>query len=186
MTATSMTTTATATAAAGGRADGVVWGRRQAAKTVEMGINRKWKQCGYNSQKEVNAILLSGHYVTRLVTYLLLHRVARVGPYFRYLFFYFHYFTILFVSCDLKKKPVLSGHCHFPLRRFHVGVGIIGIFVREGGQRQRHATALSGLLWVGSSGEKLGHRACPGIFGRLATAAADRCRGRGRHQRLRP
>ena len=38
-------------AAAGGRADGVVWGRRQAAKAAEMGINQKWEQCGYNSQK---------------------------------------------------------------------------------------------------------------------------------------
>jgi hypothetical protein len=102
MTTTSsiMTITVMPTAAAGGRADGVVWGRRQAAKTVEMGINRKWEQCGYNSQKEVKAILHSGHYVTRLVTYLLLPRVARVGPLFRFLFFYFHYFTILFVSCD--------------------------------------------------------------------------------------
>jgi hypothetical protein len=27
-----------------------VWGRRQADKAVEMGINRKWEQCGYNSQ----------------------------------------------------------------------------------------------------------------------------------------
>jgi hypothetical protein len=82
---------------------------------VGMGINRKWKQCGYNSQKEVKAILLSGHYVTRLVTYLLLPRVARVGPLFRYLFFYFHYFTILFVSCDLKKNPfsrvIVISHC---------------------------------------------------------------------------
>jgi hypothetical protein len=31
-----MTTTATAAAAAGGRADGVVWGRRQVDKAVEM------------------------------------------------------------------------------------------------------------------------------------------------------
>jgi hypothetical protein len=57
MTATTMTATATtmmktATAvAAGGRANGVVWGRRQAAKAAEMGINRKWEQCGYNSRK---------------------------------------------------------------------------------------------------------------------------------------
>ncbi len=56
---TSMTTTVTTTtmvtvaltmttAVAGGRAtsaaDGVVWGRRQAAEVAEMGINRKWEQ----------------------------------------------------------------------------------------------------------------------------------------------
>ena len=40
-------------------ADGVVWGRRQAAEAVEMGINRKWEQCGYNSHKEVKAIIVS-------------------------------------------------------------------------------------------------------------------------------
>jgi hypothetical protein len=45
--ATTMTTMATAAAAAGGQADGMVWGRRQAAKVAEMGINRKWEQCGY-------------------------------------------------------------------------------------------------------------------------------------------
>jgi hypothetical protein len=44
------TTTATAAAAAGGPADGMLWGRRQAAKSAEMGINRKWEQCGYNIQ----------------------------------------------------------------------------------------------------------------------------------------
>jgi len=38
---TTMTTTAAAAAATGERADGVVWGRRQAAKAAEMGINRK-------------------------------------------------------------------------------------------------------------------------------------------------
>ena len=47
---TKTTATAAAAAAAGRRADGVVWGRRQAAKAAEMGINRKWEQCGYNSQ----------------------------------------------------------------------------------------------------------------------------------------
>jgi hypothetical protein len=46
-----MTTTATAAAAAGGQADGVVWGRHQAAKAAKMGINWNWEQCGYNSQK---------------------------------------------------------------------------------------------------------------------------------------
>ncbi len=60
-TATTMTTTATATAmvaaAADGRADGVVWGRRQAAKAAEMGINRKWEQCGYNSQHFIGKLL---------------------------------------------------------------------------------------------------------------------------------
>ena len=46
---TTMMTMATAAAAAGGQTNGVVWGRRQAAKAAEMGINRKWEQCGYNS-----------------------------------------------------------------------------------------------------------------------------------------
>ena len=45
---TAAITVAAAAAAAGGRADGVVWGRHQAAKAAEMGINRKWEQCGYN------------------------------------------------------------------------------------------------------------------------------------------
>jgi hypothetical protein len=31
-------------------ADGVVWGRRQAAKAAEMGIKRKWEECGYDRQ----------------------------------------------------------------------------------------------------------------------------------------
>ena len=39
---------------------GVVWGRRQAAKAAEMGINRKWEQCGYNSQ---NFFILEKCYV---------------------------------------------------------------------------------------------------------------------------
>jgi hypothetical protein len=29
----------------------VVWGRRQVAKAAELGIHRKWEQCGYDSQK---------------------------------------------------------------------------------------------------------------------------------------
>ena len=44
------TAAAAAAAAAGGRvtsaAEGVVWGRRQAAEAAEMGINRKWDQWG--------------------------------------------------------------------------------------------------------------------------------------------
>jgi len=35
-------------------ADGMVWGRRLAAKAAEMEINWKWEQCGYDSQKFLN------------------------------------------------------------------------------------------------------------------------------------
>jgi hypothetical protein len=60
VTAIMMTTTAAAAAAAAGRrAGGVVWGRRQAAKAAEMGINRKWEQCGYNSQNFLHRIIVT-------------------------------------------------------------------------------------------------------------------------------
>jgi len=46
-------------------ADGVVWGRRQAAKAAEMGINRKCEQCGYDGQ-----IFLCRKFVTWVTFYM--------------------------------------------------------------------------------------------------------------------